>query len=161
MSIDGTLTAQLVLNDRRSLGINPAGNLPVNTIAQTAFTDGVGANQANTLYQASLAMTSGAYALDLASATIDSYGTALAFVRIKGIYIKNTSIHTITFGAGTAPVVSLLNATGTITLPPGAWFLASTPNAAGWVVTATTADRINFTGTTTDTFEVAIFGGKS
>ncbi len=161
MSIDGTLSCQLQLNDRRSLGINTLGNLPVNATASTPLSDGVGANQANILYQASLAMTSGAYALDVYSATTDSYGTALATVRIKGIYIRNTSSHTFTFGAGTAPITSLLNAAGTITLPPGAWFLAASPNAAGWTVTATTADRINFVGTTTDSFEVVIFGGKT
>jgi type 1 fimbria pilin len=92
---------------------------------------------------------------------VDSYGTALATVRMKGIYIKNTSTHTITVGAGTTPVTTLLNSTGTLTLPAGAWFAAATPDATGWVVTPSTAMLINFTGTTTDTFQIVVLGGKT
>ncbi len=160
-SVDGVISAQVQLNDRRSVGINTNANLSVNAAPSLAYTDGVGANQGNIVYQASLAMTSGAYALDLAGAVADSYGTTVAAVRIKGIYVKNTSAHTITMGAGSATMTTLLNSTGTLTLPSGAFFCAGTPDATGWVVTATTADTLNFTGTTTDTFQVVILGGKT
>ncbi len=159
MSIDGAVSVAVALNDRRSIGINTSANLPVNTIAGITFSNGVGVGQANILYQASLAMTSGAYALDLYNSITDSYGTTVLAARVKAIYFKNTSAHTITIGAGTATMVTFLNAAGTITLPPGGWFIAATPSAAGWVVTATTADRLNLTGTTTDTFDVVILGG--
>ncbi|HLY82028.1 MAG TPA: hypothetical protein VKQ71_03530 [Acidimicrobiales bacterium] len=159
-TVDGVISAQVQLNDRRNVGINAAANLSVNAAPSTSYTSGVGANQGNILYQATLTMTAGAYALNLTTAT-DSYGTALGTVRIKGIYIKNTATTSMTVGAGTTPVTTLLNSTGTLTLPAGAWFSAATPDATGWVVTPSTAMLINFAGTGTATFQVVILGGSS
>ncbi len=159
-TVDGVISAQIQLNDRRNVGINAAANLSVNAVPAVTYTSGVGANQGDTLYQATLALSGGAYNLNLTTAT-DSYGTALALLRVKGVYVKNTGATSLVVGNGTNPFINLLTATGTVTLPAGAWFACATPDATGYAVTASTGDILKFTGTGTAAFQVVILGGKS
>lgn len=161
MSIDGTVSASFQINDRRSVGIGANANIPCNAQASATFADGAGALQANVLYQANLALIAGAKSLDLNGVLEDSYGSTVSLLRVKGLYVKNTGVTDLTFGAGTTPMTTLLNSTGTITLPPGAACVFMTPDATGWAVTASTADLLNFTGTGTGTFSVAVLGAAS
>lgn len=159
--IDGTASIQLQINDRRSVGLNSGVNIPINPTPSITFTDGVGANAANQIYQANRALTAGADSVDLAGALTDGYGSTVALVRVKAIYIKNTGTTDLTFGAGSNPFITMLNSTGTITLKPGAFVLLATPDATGYAVTAGTGDLINVTGTGTSTYSIAVLGGKS
>lgn len=161
MAIDGQLAASFTINDRRTVGVGAKANIPCSIQASALFADGAGALQANVLYQGSLALVAGAKALDLNGVLTDSYGSTVSLLRVKGILVRNTGVTDLSFGAGTTPWVTFLNSTGTITLKPGGVLLAYAVDATGWAVTASTADLLNFTGTGTGTFDVAILGAAS
>lgn len=161
--IDGTASVQFQINDRRTVGLNSGVNISINPTPSITFANGTGANSANQIYQATRSLSSGADSVDLNGALTDAYGTSVALVRVKGLYLKNTSTtNSMTFGAdGSAPWSTLLNSTGTVTLPPGAFMLVVTPDATGWAVTATTADILKVAGTGTDSYQIAILGATS
>lgn len=162
MSIDGTVSLSFAANDRRTIGLNSGVNIPVNAVPSVTFTNGSGANQAGTLFQAIRTFAGSTDTLVLSSGLTDSYGTAVALVRIKALLIINNGTASITVGAaGTHPLSSLLNATGTLTLPPGASFLAVTPDATGWVVTSSSADQLQISGTSGQTYEVVVLGSST
>lgn len=162
MSIDGTLTAVFQMNDRRTVGIATAGNLGANLQPSVTYSDGVGANQANILYNGIQTLSGGTLNVDLAGVLLDAYGSTVTAVRLKALFILNLSAsNTQAFGAGTNPWVGLLNSTGTITLQPGAFILVGDPSATGMVVTASTGDILKAVGTGTDTFQLAFLGGKT
>ena len=121
---------------------------------------GPGAGQAQVLYQANRTFSGTTDVLNFGSGggLSDSYGTTIALTAIKAIYINNTGTSSITVGAGSNPIVTLLNSTGTLTLPSGAIHFDATPDATGWVVTATTACNLTFTGTSGQTYQIAVLG---
>lgn len=162
MSIDGTIGFQFTANDRRTVGINTSANLGVNFQPSITYSDGVGANQANALYQASLALSSGTNNVDLSGVLTDGYGTVLTPVRIKAWGFQNNSAsNSMTVGNGTNPWVTCLTGTGTLIVPPGAFFMFSTPDATGWTITASTGDILKVAGTGTDAFTLLFLAGKT
>ena len=161
MAVDGTINLQAGFNDRRTIGLNPSVNIPVSPAYSATFSSGSGAFQGDTLYQASLALVAGTLNLDLNAALTDSYGSSVTLVRVKAIMFRNNGVANIVVGAGATPWASLLNATGTLTMPPGSAFAFFTPDAAGWTVTAASADILKFAGTGTDPFEVIVLGAKT
>jgi hypothetical protein len=162
-TIDGTVSATFTMNDRRTIGINTNANLPVNAQPSISFANGAGAGQAKVLYQGKLSLSGGALNVDLNGVLTDSYGSTVSLVRVKAIYIQNNSTSAnMTFGAAASnPWATLLNSTGTITLPPSAWFLAATPDATGWAVTAATGDLLKAAGTGTDQFTLVLIGSDT
>lgn len=162
MSIDGTISGSFAVNDRRTVGINSSANLPVNFAPSTTFTNGSGAAAGNVLYQASLALSAGVNNVDLNGVLTDSYGSTVSLVRVKGIAFQNNSAsNSMTVGNGTNPWATLLSSTGTITVPAGGWFIACTPDATGWAVTASTGDILKVAGTGTDAFTLVVLGASS
>ncbi len=162
MSIDGTLGIGFTINDRRTVGIATSANLVVNQTPSITFADGVGITQANVVYAGTLALVSGAKSVDISGVLADLYGTVITPVRLKGLYLKNNGSAAIAFGAdGTNPWVGLLNSTGTITLNPGAFILVGDPTAAGMIVVPSTGDILKAAGTGSDTFDIALLGGKT
>jgi hypothetical protein len=159
-SIDGTISATFNANDRRSIGINSNTNIPVNAQPALTFTNGTGAGQAQVLYQAGRTFSGASDSLNFGSGggLVDSYGTAVALTAVKALYINNTGTSPITVGAGTNPITTLLNSTGTMTIPPGAYVCLATPDPAGWAVTASTACNLNFAGTSGQTYQIAVLG---
>lgn len=162
-SIDAVISAGFTANDRRTVGINSNANIPVNSQPSITFANGSGAGQASVLYQGKLSLSGGAYSLDLNGVLTDSYGSSVALVRVKAILLQNNSAsNSQTFGAAASNAwATWLNSTGTITLPPGAWVVAATPDATGWGVTAATGDILKVAGTGTDQFTVVLLGSSS
>jgi hypothetical protein len=162
MAITATVAGQFTGNDVRTLGL-ASPNISINVAPVVSFTDGVGANQANILYQASTTFSGTTASLDLNGVLTDSYGTTVSMLRVKAIYIENPSAtNTIVIGnAGSNPWATFLTATGTITLRPGAWFIAASPDATGWTVTAGTGDILLLTGTSGQPYKIAILGGNA
>src|SRR5262249_36818247 len=74
-TIDGVVAVQITANDRRTVGINTAANLPVNAQPSISFTNGSGAGQVSILYQGSLNLSGGTLNVDLNGVLTDSYGT--------------------------------------------------------------------------------------
>lgn len=162
-SVDGTVGATFTMNDRRTVGINTNANLPVNAQPSITFSNGSGANQATILYQGKLSLSSGTLNVDLNGVLTDSYGSTVSLVRVKAIYIQNNSTaNNMTFGAAASNAwATMLNSTGTITLQPSAWFVAATPDATGWGVTAATGDILKAAGTGTDQFTIVLIGSAT
>lgn len=159
-SIDGVISGSFTANDRRTIGLNANTNIPVNAQPAITFTNGTGAGQAQVLYQATRTFSGSSDTLNLGGGggLFDSYGTAVALTSIKAIYINNTGTSSIAVGAGTNPITTWLNSTGTMTIPPGAFVTVATPDATGWVVTASTACNLNFTGTSGQAYQVVVLG---
>lgn len=163
MALDGTLGATFIMNDRRTVGVNANANIPINLQVSIAFSNGSGAGQVATLYQETLALSGGTLSLNLNGVLTDSYGTLVNLVRVKGVFLQNNSTsNPMIFGAAPSnPWATFLNATGTLTLPPGAWNLAGAPGPTGWTVTPGTGAILQVTGTGTDPFIVAIIGSPT
>jgi hypothetical protein len=131
---------------------------------------GTAAGQADKLYYAKRTIAPSANDdLDLAGVLLDAFGTAITFVRVKGLVVSAVAANTnnvIVGAAASAQWVTLLNATGTITLRPGSTFaaFAGVADATGWAVTATTGDLLRVTngaaGTSVD-YEIVIVGASA
>lgn len=133
-----------------------------------SFADGVGANQANVFFADTRTLTaSSTEDLDLTGSLSDVFGASLVNARIKAIRISAAAGNTnnvIVGAASGTQWASLLNAAGTLTLPPGAYFEAAVPTAAGWAVTGGSADLLkvaNSAGSTSVTYTIELIGGAS
>ncbi|MFE3578714.1 hypothetical protein [Streptomyces vinaceus] len=106
--------------------------------------------------------------LDLAGTLTDNLGVTTVFARVKAIIIQAAAANAnnVVVGAnGSADFVGLLNAAGTITLRPGMWFAAaaSSADATGMAVTATTADMIKIANSgagTSVTYDIIVIGSS-
>ena len=144
---------------RANLGLNIAGQYDrtpgaveapasiLNAIFPVVYGDGSGANQASILYSATRTITSASNeSLDMnGTALTDSFGAAIAFARIKAIIIQASAANTtnLTIANVTNSVTTLLGSTYSLVLQPGEMLAKATPSAAGYVVTAGTADLLN------------------
>lgn len=106
--------------------------------------------------------------LDLAAVLVDVFGTTLTFARVKGLFVAASSANTnnVVIGAGTNPWATLLNATGTVTLRPGAacGFFAGSADATAYAVTAATGDILKITNSgagTSVTYDVVVVGSST
>ncbi|MFF3398247.1 hypothetical protein ACFYW6_07010 [Streptomyces sp. NPDC002659] len=106
--------------------------------------------------------------LDLAGSLLDAFGAALTFVRVKGIFISAAAANTnnVVIGAAANPWIGLLNATGTITLRPGASVGATSgvADATCMAVTAGTGDLLkvlNSAGGTSVSYDIVIIGASA
>lgn len=148
-------------------------DLPV-TIARTiALANGTGAGQADKIFhdRRNLAPSTGE-SLDLAGVLLDPITQAtLTFVRIKGLYVASllTNANDISVGAnianGWATLIGPTGASGgTVTLKPGAAFMAFTSDATAWPVTAGTGDLlrvINLAGGTSVDYDIVVIGASA
>lgn len=140
----------------------------IDSSLSVTYANGVGANQANVFFADTRTLAASATEdLDLTGSLSDVFAASLVNARIKGIRISAASGNTnnVIVGAASATQWStLLNAAGTVTLHPGAYFEAATPTAAGWTVTAGTGDLLkiaNSGGSTSVTYTIELIGGAS
>jgi hypothetical protein len=159
MSIDGTFGVSLTLNDRQAAGLAGIFNVPVTQVPSITVSNGTGAKQGTQLYGDVRTFSGTTDLVNLTSLT-DNHGNAIDFTTIKGIEVQNNSAgHSLVVGdAGSDPWATLFTATGTLTLPPGAFFAAGTPDATGWLVTASTAMNLLFTGTSGESYSLVLWG---
>lgn len=141
--------------------------LPVNVRQAVSFLSGVGAGQADLVFSDRRVLAaSGTENLDLAGTLLDAYGATLTYVKVKGLYIAASAQNTnsvVVGAAATNPFATLLNATGTITLRPGSFFIAAAGqlDAIGYGVTAATADLLKIANSgagTGITYDVVVIG---
>jgi hypothetical protein len=159
MSVDATLTVNFQANDIRTVGLNTGANIGVSNNISHRFQDGTGALAVKKLFQLNGVLASGTYTLNLFTGSVDSYGTPLVLAAVKGLQVQNTGNANLVLGAAaTNPWNTFLNATGTLTLPPGAMFQTSTPDATGWAVGTSTNVNLLFTGTGTQPFTLVLTG---
>lgn len=107
--------------------------------------------------------------LDLAGALLDDLGGTAAFARVKGLIIsasKDNTNNVVVGAASSNAWAALLNATGTITLRPGATFcaVAGVADATGWAVTGGTGDLLkiaNSAGGTSVIYDIVVIGNSA
>lgn len=107
--------------------------------------------------------------LDLAGTLIDAFGQTITFAKIKGLVISAAGANTnnvVIGAAASAPWASLLSATGTLTLRPGASVavMAGEADATGYAVTATTADLLKIANSgagSAVTYDIVIIGASA
>lgn len=133
-----------------------------------AFADGAGLNQAEQVYAKSAQLAaSGVDSLDLSGALTNGVGASVAFTKIKVIIITaaTTNQSTITVGGNAAAFASFLGgATQTLVVRPGGVFVLVAPDAAGYAVTASTADVLDITnddGSNAADYSITLIGAES
>ena len=107
--------------------------------------------------------------LDLAGVLTDAFGAALTFVRIKGLFISASAANAnnVVVGAAASNAwATLLNATGTLTLRPGATVgvMSGAADATCMAVTAGTGDLLKVANSgagTGVTYDIVIVGASA
>lgn len=107
--------------------------------------------------------------LDLAGVLLDAFGAAVTFVRVKGLFISAAAANTnnVVIGAAAANAwAALLNATGTITLRPGATVgvMAGAADATTYAVTAGTGDLLKVANSgagSSVTYDIVVIGASA
>jgi hypothetical protein len=138
----------------------------VSNISNFPLTDGTGANQAKSLFSDTRTLAASATEnLDLVAVLIDAFGSAITFTKIKALIIKASAANTndvVVGGHATAACFSFFNAaTDKVRVKPGGMMVLVAPDAAGYAVTATTADMLTITNSgagTGVTYDVIIIG---
>jgi len=112
------------------------------------FTDGIGDNQANcTFHDKRTLADAGNETLDLTVQT-DPLGDAITPAKMKSLFIFNKSSDAgLKIGAAATVPMTLLNATGILTLPPGGKLIITAPKAAGIDVSTNKNLKLEHDGT--------------
>jgi hypothetical protein len=137
--IAGTLNLGFQIANSKDYGLNTGGNATkdlLNFLLATQFTDGTGANQANSAYHDRGTLVGGGDAqYDFRGSTIrDAFGTLINWQAIKAVCIVNDATtvgHTLTISSNLVDVDAQ-----SLILQPGGVLLLMQPSAAGMAVTA-------------------------
>ncbi|MFE1350148.1 hypothetical protein [Streptomyces sp. NPDC058757] len=157
----GTLTSPLDLT---------TASAPVTVRAATTWQNGTGAGRADRMFSDRRQLAASATEdLDLAGVLLDAFGAAITWARIKGLYIRaaDTNVNNVVVGAATSNAWStLLGATGTITLRPGAAIGVATgaADATAYAVTAGTGDILKVANSgagTAVSYDIVIIGASA
>lgn len=146
----------------------------------SAFTwaSGVGADSADKIYTTTITRTHGAPAgdLDLAGTLTDIFGSTITMARIKALFVfaAAANINSVVVGGGvSAPITTMLfdyvatvAAQPAIKVRPGGVLALIAPQATAYVVTATTADKLQIAsgdedGTTSVSCDVVVVGASA
>lgn len=163
-----SLTTKLTIVSTASLAavrgfVTPQANAELSYSA--SLTSGTGTGQANGVHSERYTIAaSGTQVINLSTVT-DDLGQSVAFTAIKLIVVRGADANAadVTFKPNSSGgFVAPFNATAdTLKLAPGGCIVLANPAAAGWTVTATTADKLlltNTSGAAAATVDVMIVG---
>lgn len=145
-------------------------SLPLNVRHAVSLSNGTGAGNADRIFSDRRTLSASATEdLDLAGVLLDAFGATITFARVKGLFIvaAAANANNVVVGAAASNAWStLLNATGTITLRPGAAFgaMAGVADGTGWAATAGTGDLLKVANSgagTSVTYDVVIIGASA
>ncbi len=148
-----------------------ADSLLVDQLTDFTLADGTGVGAANVMFagQRTLAAST-TEDLDLnGTALQDVLGVNVGLLRVKALYVAAAAGNTnnvVVGAAATNPWATLLNATGTVTLRPGAKLLvtAGAADATTWAVTAGTGDLLKIANSgagTSVTYDIIVIGANA
>ncbi|MHC5259905.1 hypothetical protein ACYSUO_18665 [Streptomyces sp. UC4497] len=131
--------------------------------------DGTGAGKADRVFHDRRTLAASATEdLDLAGVLLDAFGATITFVRVKGLFISAAAANTnnVVVGAATNAWATLLSATGTLTLRPGASVgaMAGPADTTAYAVTAGTADLLKIANSgagSTVSYDIVIVGSSA
>ncbi|MGW7198459.1 hypothetical protein [Streptomyces chryseus] len=161
LAASGELTSSLDLGTARA---------PSSFRRAVALTSGTGAGKADRIFSDRRTLAASATEdLDLAGVLLDAFGAAITFVRVKGLYIAaaDANVNNVVVGNATANAwATLLSATGTVTLRPGAAVgaMAGAADATAYAVTGATGDLLKIANSgagTSVTYDIVIIGASA
>jgi hypothetical protein len=144
---------------------NPTSN--TDWARQVVLASGTGAGQADLIFTDTRTLAASATEdLDLAGSLVGAFGATLTFVKVKAVAVAAAAGNTnnVVVGAASSnPWATLLNSTGTVTLRPGAFFVAvaGVADSTGYGVTASTGDLLkvaNSAGSTGVSYDLIVIG---
>lgn len=165
LSLSGTLISALDGRNAR----DPVDVGSFDSPPGTTWSSGVGANMVDILWSDQRTISASANDdLDLAAGLTDAFGNSLTFVRVKFIYIKNVSADAATEIQIDQTVTNdwstLFGGGAIIPLLTGAWLAHEAPDAAAWLVTASTADLLRITNNDASNsaiYDITIMGASA
>jgi hypothetical protein len=129
------------------------------------LSSGTGLDQGDLLWSDERILSATSENIDLAGGGLsDGLGSALAFVKVKGIYIRNMATtagyNLLVGGAATNAFINWVgDATDIVNVGPGGALLLYNPSAAGYAVTAATGDILKIdSGANAITYRIVIIG---
>lgn len=143
------------------------GNMTLAEIFAATIANGTGADMADRVYYARIALSTTPNDLDLASgALLDIFGNALTFARIKAIYIKNRSTtagEIVTVGGDSNGLVGWVGAANDlVNIRPGGVFCIYAPDATAYAVTAGTGDILQMVAAAgTPSIDLVLIGASA
>jgi hypothetical protein len=170
MGLSGTILAVSAFAELTSALDLGSGKVPQALNRKMSLASGTGAGKADRVWSDRRTLAASATEdLDLAGVLTDAFGSAITFARIKGLIVAAADANTnnvVVGAAASAPWITLLGATHTLTLRPGAFVAVGTgaADAIGYAVTATTADLLkiaNSSSGTSVTYDVHIIGASA
>ncbi|MFH8717239.1 hypothetical protein [Streptomyces zaomyceticus] len=170
MPLSGTVLAVSAFADLTQALDLGTSRTPQSLSRSMALASGTGAGKADRVFSDRRTLAASATEdVDLAGTLLDAYGAAITFARIKGIVIAAAAGNTNSVVVGNASSnawATLLGATSTVTLRPGA-FLAvgtGTADATGYAVTAGTGDLLKIANSgagTSVAYDIHIIGASA
>ena len=160
----GAATAKISAAWAKALEVGSAASSPTLT-QQTTFANGTGAgNIENVISKVGSIVASGLANLDLAGVEADPGGDLVTFTKVKAFLVKNTSASGDGISVGGTFIAWKLAANDEVVVPPGGCFMMTAPSAAGFAVTAGSADIMtlaNLDVAIAQTYEVIVLGEVS
>lgn len=166
MALTSRLSVAVTADQTSALDLTTA-SAPVSWARQVALATGTGAGQADVIFTDTRTLAASATEdLDLAGSLTGAFGATLTFVKVKALAIAAAAANTnnVVVGAAASNAwATLLNSTGTVTLRPGAFFIAvaGVADSTGYAVTASTGDLLkvaNSAGSTGVTYDLVVIG---
>lgn len=161
------LTTEIYASIRAKLTSTPDLGSVAATLAASVnrtLASGTSADKADLVWADTRTLAgNGADNLDLAGGSlVDAIGTALTFVKVKGILVANStaSLAALVIGNGTNPFIGPFGSgTHTVSVAAGGCAMLVAPSA-GWTVTASTADILKITNGAggSSTYDIIVFG---
>ncbi|MFD3646381.1 hypothetical protein ACFWUT_23315 [Streptomyces cyaneofuscatus] len=146
------------------------GRAPQALSRSLSLGSGTGAGKADRIWSDRRTLAaSGTEDLDLAGVLLDAFGATVAFARIKGLVIAAAAenVNNVVVGAASSnPWTTLLGATHTLTVRPGAFVAVGTgvADAIGYAVTASTGDLLKIANSgagSAVTYDIHIIGASA
>jgi hypothetical protein len=134
----------------------------ISRFSPLSWTFGVGANQANSIFEDQRSTDNTGETLDLyaSGSLLDVFGQALTMENLKMLYVKNTHA-TLTlrlFGNAALDILILTGTTDAVDIPPGGEFYWSGPTAAGVDLTTNKNLFVQCSTAATVTYDIIAMG---
>lgn len=168
MTLTTQITARVEAAHTSALDLATVSD-PLDFIKRINLASGTGANQADRLWHDQRTLSaSGTEDLDFAGVLSDAFGATLALARIKllAVYAAagNTNNVVVTQDASAGVPNIFTGASEGVSVRPGGLFLWVAPDATAAAVTATTADLLTITNSssgTSVTYDIVVIGASA
>lgn len=180
MGLTSKLAVSVTTEHTKAFDLTTNASVKLSKIYQAVLASGTAVGQADLVFHDQRMLTaSSSEDLDLAGVLSDAFGASLTYIRVKGLIIAALGVtnadgvvttpntNNVVVGAASSNAwAALLNATGTVTLRPGAIaaFIAGATDATGYAVTGGTGDLLkvaNSAGGSSVTYDIIVIGASA